>query len=65
MPDSPFFLLFTMKRIWDISPAVGVSSPVFPGDAPFTIDWSARVSEGDFANVSILRFSPKSEAKRS
>lgn len=47
-----------MKRIWDISPAVGVSSPVFPGDAPFTIDWSARVSEGDFANVSILRFSP-------
>lgn len=47
-----------MKRIWDITPTVGPESPVFPGDAPFTIDWSARLADGEFANVSILRFSP-------
>lgn len=47
-----------MKRIWDISPILGTESPVFPGDAPFSIDWSARIGTGDFANVSILRFSP-------
>ncbi|NDD02908.1 MAG: kynurenine formamidase, partial [Betaproteobacteria bacterium] len=30
-----------MKKIWDISPPIDASSPVFPGDTPFQLKWSA------------------------
>lgn len=46
------------RRIWDITPPLGRRTPVFPGDTPFQIYWSERISDGAAANVSTLTFSP-------
>jgi arylformamidase len=47
-----------MKKIWDISPPIGVGSPVFPGDTPFQLNWSAQISEQCPVNVSAITLSP-------
>jgi arylformamidase len=49
-------------RIWDISPPVHTGSPVFPGDAPFSSVWVARIGPGCPVNVSTLTFSPHTGA---
>lgn len=46
------------RRIWDISAPLGTATPVYPGDAPFAIEWTARIAAGDSANVSVVRLSP-------
>ena len=47
-----------MNRIWDISPPVGPGSPVFPGDTPYTQEWSATLAAECPVNVSRLTLSP-------
>jgi len=49
-------------RIWDISPPLSPASPVFPGDAPFSLEWTARIAPDNPVNVSALRFSPHTGA---
>ena len=46
-----------MQRLWDISPPVDAASPVFPGDTPYTQQWSARIGPGCPVNVSTLNLS--------
>ncbi len=47
-----------MKKIWDISPPVAPGSPVFPGDTPYTQEWSATLAPGCPVNVSRITLSP-------
>jgi arylformamidase len=47
-----------MKKIWDISPPIDFSSPVFPGDTAFQLNWAARISEQCPVNVSAITLSP-------
>jgi len=47
-----------MRRLWDISPAIGPGSPVFPGDAPFALRWTWTIGPGCPVNVSELSMSP-------
>ena len=49
-------------RIWDISPPVHAASPVFPGDAPFQLQWAARIGPGCPVNISTLTLSPHTGA---
>lgn len=47
-----------MKKLWDISPPVDASSPVFPGDTPYTQQWAATLSDACPVNVSAISLSP-------
>lgn len=47
-----------MKKLWDISPPVDASSPVFPGDTAYTQQWAATLSEHCPVNVSAIGLSP-------
>ena len=47
-----------MKKIWDISPPIDTDSPVFPGDTPFQLNWSAKISDECPVNVSAITLSP-------
>lgn len=46
------------KRIWDISPPVHAQAPVFPGDTPFSQEWTAQLAPGCPVNVSRITLSP-------
>jgi arylformamidase len=46
------------RRLWDISPPVHVSAPVFPGDAAYQQVWAATIGPGCPVNVSTLSLSP-------
>ncbi len=50
------------QRLWDISPPVHAGSPVFPGDAPYSAVWAARIAPGCPVNVSTLTLSPHTGA---
>jgi arylformamidase len=50
------------RRIWDISPPLHAGSPVFPGDAPYSSVWAARIAPGCPVNVSTLTLSPHTGA---
>jgi arylformamidase len=47
-----------MKRIWDISPPVSATAPVFPGDTPYSQEWTAQLAPGCPVNVSRITLSP-------
>ncbi|MSP36498.1 MAG: arylformamidase [Limnohabitans sp.] len=47
-----------MKKIWDISPPIDESSPVFPGDTSFQLHWTAKISPQCPVNVSAITLSP-------
>lgn len=47
-----------MNRIWDISPPVGPGSPVFPGDTPYSQEWSATLNAQCPVNVGRITLSP-------
>ena len=51
-----------MKRLWDISPPVAPGSPVFPGDAPFQLQWGWTLGPDCPVNVSTLTLSPHTGA---
>jgi len=47
-----------MRRLWDISPAIGPGFPVFPGDTPFALRWTWSIGSDCPVNVSELLMSP-------
>ena len=47
-----------MRRLWDISPAIGPGFPVFPGDTPFAQRWTWTLEPGCPVNVSEIVLSP-------
>ena len=48
----------TMKQsLIDITPKMGVRTPVYPGDPPFVVRLTASVAAGDPADVSAVSFS--------
>jgi arylformamidase len=47
-----------MRRLWDISPAIGPGFPVFPGDTPFALRWTWSIGPDCPVNVSELVMSP-------
>lgn len=50
------------QQLWDISPPLHAGAPVFPGDAPFSAVWAARIGPGCPVNVSTLTLSPHTGA---
>ncbi|RVU44521.1 arylformamidase [Rubrivivax rivuli] len=50
------------QTLWDISPPVQPGSPVFPGDAPFSLQWAARIGPNCPVNLSTLTLSPHTGA---
>ncbi len=46
------------NTLWDISPAIDASTPVFPGDTPYQQQWCATLSPDCPVNVSAITFSP-------
>jgi arylformamidase len=53
MPHAP-----APRRLWDISPPVHAGAPVFPGDTPYSQDWTARIGADCPVNVSRITLSP-------
>lgn len=47
-----------MQKLWDISPAVSGTSPVFPGDTRYTQTWAATLTESCPVNVASVTVSP-------
>lgn len=46
------------RQLWDISPPLQKSTPVFPGDTPYQQQWNASIGPGCPVNVSTLTLSP-------
>ena len=46
------------KSLWDISPSVSPEAPIFPGDEPYRLNWTARLSPDCPVNLSALTMSP-------
>lgn len=46
------------RQLWDISPAIAPSSPVFPGDTAYSQEWCATIGPGCPVNVSAIHMSP-------
>jgi len=47
-----------MKKLWDISPLVHADAPLFPGDEPYRLRWTARLSPDCPVNLSVIQMSP-------
>lgn len=45
-------------RLWDISPTVSPDAPIFPGDEPYSLHWTARLGPGCPVNLSAMTMSP-------
>jgi arylformamidase len=50
------------RKLWDISPSLHCASPIFPGDAPFSQTWTARIGPGCPVNLSAITMSPHTGA---
>ncbi len=48
----------TTPRLWDISPTVAPDAPIFPGDQPYSLRWTAQLSPGCPVNLSAITMSP-------
>jgi arylformamidase len=46
------------KQLWDISPLVSPQSPIFPGDEPYALRWTAQLGPDCPVNLSALTMSP-------
>lgn len=46
------------RRLWDISPPVAPGAPIFPGDEPYSLRWTARRAPGCPVNLSAITMSP-------
>jgi arylformamidase len=44
--------------VWDISPPVGATTPVFPGDTPYRQEWVATIGPGCPVNVGRITTTP-------
>ena len=47
-----------MKKLWDISPAIGRDSPLFPGDTAYSQVWTAELGPSCPVNLSAITMSP-------
>lgn len=47
-----------MKTLWDISPPIDATSPVFPGDTAYRQQWVAEIGPDCPVNVSAITLSP-------
>ncbi len=47
-----------MKKLYDISPLVSPQAPIFPGDEPYALRWTATLGPGCPVNLSALTMSP-------
>ncbi len=47
-----------LPRLWDISPVIAPDAPIFPGDEPYRLSWTARLSPGCPVNLSAVTMSP-------
>jgi len=47
-----------MKRLWDISPLVSPDAPIFPGDEPYALRWTAQIAPECPVNLSAITMSP-------
>lgn len=45
-------------RVWDISPTVAPDAPIFPGDEPYALRWTAQLSPDCPVNLSAITMSP-------
>jgi arylformamidase len=45
-------------RLWDISPTISPDAPIFPGDEPYSLRWTAQLSPGCPVNLSAITMSP-------
>lgn len=50
--------MHSAPALWDISPAITPSTPVFPGDTPYSQQWCATIGPGCPVNVSAIHLSP-------
>jgi arylformamidase len=48
----------TSIKLWDISPPVHPEAPIFPGDEPYALRWTARLGPGCPVNLSAVTTSP-------
>jgi arylformamidase len=46
-----------MRTVWDISPPIAPGTPVFPGDTPYSQQWTAQIGPGCPVNVSAITMS--------
>jgi arylformamidase len=46
-----------MRTVWDISPPLSPATPVFPGDTPYSQQWTAQIGPGCPVNVSAITLS--------
>jgi arylformamidase len=46
-----------MRTVWDISPPIAPVTPVFPGDTPYSQQWTARIGPDCPVNVSAITMS--------
>jgi arylformamidase len=46
-----------MRTVWDISPPIAPATPVFPGDTPYSQQWTAQIGPGCPVNVSAITLS--------
>jgi arylformamidase len=51
-----------LARLWDITPPVDATSPVFPGDQAYGDGWTFRIGPGCPVNVARLTLSPHTGA---
>lgn len=47
-----------LPRLWDISPTVSADAPIFPGDEPYRLHWTARLGPGCPVNLCAVTMSP-------
>jgi len=47
-----------MKKLWDISPPISTTAPLFPGDEPYSQKWTARIGPGCPVNLTAITMSP-------
>jgi arylformamidase len=52
MPSNP------APRLWDISPPITPDAPIFPGDEPYALRWTAKLGPGCPVNLSSITLSP-------
>ncbi len=43
------------RRIFDLSPRLSPATPVYPGDVPLSVEWTATLAGGDGAAVAAIR----------
>src|SRR5262249_35294403 len=57
LPRQRCYRVACMRTVWDISPPIAPATPVFPGDTPYSQQWTARIGPACPVNVSAITMS--------